>query len=61
MPLAPLEWSSATDDNQHMKNPDINVAEIATESTDEKIKQFLTVDTSVAGLLSEARVLLRNH
>ena len=44
MPLAPLEWSSATDDNQHMKNPDINVAEIATESTDEKIKQSLTVD-----------------
>ena len=33
MPLNPLEWSSATDDNKQMK-----------ESTDEKIKQSLTVD-----------------
>ena len=33
MPLAPLEWSSATDDNKQMK-----------ESTDENIKQSLTVD-----------------
>ena len=33
MPLNPLEWSSATDDNKQMK-----------ESTDENIKQSLTVD-----------------
>ena len=43
MPLAPLEWSSATDDNKHMKK-NLDVAVAKTESTDENIKQSLTVD-----------------
>ena len=61
MPLAPLEWRSATDDNQHMKNPDINVAEIATESTDEKIKQSLTVDNIGCRAVILSLVLHINH
>ena len=45
MPLTPLEQSSAIDDNKHTKKPDINIAEVATENTDEEIKQSMTAPT----------------